>query len=703
MRIGLDISCVTPRRTGVGQMAWELTKRIIETDRHEFVLFFNSLRQPTPELSGLCGQNVKLSRHRLVGPLLLYSWKCRNKPSIESLLEEKVDAFLSFSGYIAPQDFGKRLVFVHDLEYMTGDVKEQPVLGGQYLKWVFENRLSQMDSIIVNSRGTADHLKQYMPNMRTFVVPLGVDEKFAPVTRPDKLFDVKRKYKLPEQYLLYVGNRHKRKNLSLLLKAFAHLKESDDSDLRLVMAGPETQWASQEELLLAQELIAKGLLREINYVDFDDIPAVYSCARELCLTSTLEGFGLPVLEALACGVPVACTNAIAALEYVEHSHDAITTFDANADIDIVAKAISDGMEKTAEAQKAALSVRKHNQWKTSADLLLKAIEETALVLVVAFLSTLFALAPSTLCAGAISDSVTTEIANQNYKLSYVCLPFPPGSKYFCMQGAHGRFSHNDKWNVNAVDFEMKEGSPICAVARGRVILVESSYRDGGLDPKLKSKANRVIIDHGNNVFSKYLHLAPDSVTVKPGDMVNAGQIIASSGNTGYSSAPHLHFQMQCMMGQSIPVKFTNVYGKEDATSLNENEWYTADEPASIGRPIFEDSVLPTELFENSGVILDFETTATLFGFTGEEPISISGRIGKPGHFERVVLFINSLDTKSAYLQVITSVDKSGRFVLNVSAEKLKQAQEKSSIGLLGMAVIGSDDKFLCRETVKIAL
>ncbi len=124
------------------------------------------------------------------------------------------------------------------------------------------------------------------------------------------------------------------------------------------------------------------------------------------------------------------------------------------------------------------------------------------------------------------------------------LPYPNGSTYQVTQGWGGSVSHTDYYNKYAVDFGMSIGQPVAATAPGKVIRSSrgKSGIAGGCDRRYINSANYVVIDHGDNVSSLYLHLSEVNVSV--GDTISKGQIIGKSGNTGYVCGSHLHFTFQ---------------------------------------------------------------------------------------------------------------------------------------------------------------
>jgi hypothetical protein len=132
------------------------------------------------------------------------------------------------------------------------------------------------------------------------------------------------------------------------------------------------------------------------------------------------------------------------------------------------------------------------------------------------------------------------------------------------QGFGGRFSHNDAQNFYAVDFAADIGTPVLAAREGVVMQVESDFDKAGLDmEKFGGRANFVRILHDDGSMGLYAHLEEGGVLVQVGQRVRAGQEIGRSGNTGFTTGPHLHFAVQVNRGmrlESIPFRMTGPQG-----------------------------------------------------------------------------------------------------------------------------------------------
>ena len=148
------------------------------------------------------------------------------------------------------------------------------------------------------------------------------------------------------------------------------------------------------------------------------------------------------------------------------------------------------------------------------------------------------------------------------------LPFKLGSRVIISQGFNGKATHSGRSRY-AVDFVADEGTPIYAARGGKVIATEASFDQGGFDKSFGKYANYITIEHTDHTMGKYYHLLQGGVKVKVGAYVTKGQFIGLSGNTGYTSGPHLHFGVYKVESDyrtttTVPFSFVTNRGIVDA-------------------------------------------------------------------------------------------------------------------------------------------
>jgi glycosyltransferase involved in cell wall biosynthesis len=152
---------------------------------------------------------------------------------------------------------------------------------------------------------------------KVFPIHNGFDPTlFAPVRDPERLREVREKYKLPERFILWCGQIESRKNVARLLRAFARIK--DEVPHQLVLAG-EQRWSTRAELQVMRELRLEDRVCLPGWIQHADLPTVYSLADLFAFPSLYEGFGIPLIEAMACGCPIVTANTCAPPEVLDGS------------------------------------------------------------------------------------------------------------------------------------------------------------------------------------------------------------------------------------------------------------------------------------------------------------------------------------------------------------------------------------------------
>lgn len=213
---------------------------------------------------------------------------------------------------IEPAHFGpfnlpkkiKRVTIIHDLSPLKFP-KFHPFLS-QFLQRIFlPGIIKRADLLITNSMNTSKDLKTYYPKSKNKIeqIYLGKEDIFKPTKSNCELL----KYGIQSPYILSVGTIEPRKNLTTLLKAFTIFKLKNPSKMQLVIVGSKG-WKSKSFYKEFKHHPFKNDIKLVGFVNRNDLPILYTCSLTFIYSSLYEGFGLPVLEAMACGSPCIISN-----------------------------------------------------------------------------------------------------------------------------------------------------------------------------------------------------------------------------------------------------------------------------------------------------------------------------------------------------------------------------------------------------------
>ncbi len=249
-------------------------------------------------------------------------------------------------------------------------------------------------------------------------------------------------------------------------------------------------------------------------------------------------------------------------------------------------------------------------------------------------------------------------------------PLPPGT-YTIGQGNNGAFSHFDE-NEFAYDFTVAKGTDVIAARGGTVVVVVDEFGDGAPDAALANEANFVIVDHGAGTFDSYFHLDRGGMAVSVGDNVAKGDVLGTSGNSGFSSGPHLHFAVVDALLFSVPSCFAPGDVVPD----------TADDVTAVASPLVEPDVfprglLPDDAFADANVVIDNDVTA----YDIDGSVHVEGHVTDGNH--RAALLLAPIGGGDLLAQVIVNVDDAGAFAADLDCSAF--------VGLRGFGVSSVDD------------
>ncbi|MBI4384074.1 MAG: glycosyltransferase family 4 protein [Nitrospinae bacterium] len=337
MNIGIDIRPALKARTGVGNYALNLAGALARLDRaNRYYLFSNSFRDRLPEGLVEGRENLRIRDRRFPNLLMNFVWDRVGGWPI-SLLLRGLDVF-HFTGAVSPGLKGvKTVATVYDLYHVRDP--ESVAEKHRVPQRRFAENLKSVSKIISISAFTRRDLCDIfgIPPEKVAVVPLGVDpDVFRPLDKNECRAYLRQKFRLDGDYLLFVGTLETRKNLTALAEAF-RLVRSRHAGLKLVLAGGPGHGFDK----VREKIREWGVEDSVFYPGYlegaEDLVRLYCGADVFVFPSVYEGFGLPLLEAFACGVPVAASDRAA---IPETAGEAALQFNPGQPEDIAAKILN---------------------------------------------------------------------------------------------------------------------------------------------------------------------------------------------------------------------------------------------------------------------------------------------------------------------------------------------------------------------------
>lgn len=210
---------------------------------------------------------------------------------------------------------GNFFTTVHDLAYKKNKSKYS-FLRRIYLNIITSIAVKKSHVIFTVSNFSKKEIENefHLEKSKVIVTYNGVDETFFKNVSSERIIEFKKKYNLPENFILYVGAIEPGKNLDKLFYAFSELIKKYNTEIYLALTSG-IGWGNQFLLNLIDELKIKGKVILLPYIPENELPILYKCSRMLSYLSSYEGFGIPVLEALAAGTPVITSKSQAVMEF----------------------------------------------------------------------------------------------------------------------------------------------------------------------------------------------------------------------------------------------------------------------------------------------------------------------------------------------------------------------------------------------------
>ena len=372
MTIAVNTRFLSGEPEGYGYYIREVFSRISRANPgHRFIFIFD--REPSRDFGW--PENVQTvilpppARH----PILWKWWYDFRLPGL--LKKNGADLFVSPDGFCSTRSRLPQVLVIHDLDFIHHPRFNRKSHIYYYRRYIPRCIAKARRLVTVSEFSKKDIIEHYpQASGKTEVIHNGVSDRFRPLSLEKKM-EVKEKYTQGREYFLYAGSIHPRKNLLNLLKAFSIFKKRQQSSMKLVIAGRQA-WMSRPFVDSLKTYKYREDVILTGYVEETELPFLMAAAYAFVYPSLLEGFGLPVLESMACGVP-AITSENSAMQ--EIAGDAARYVDPTDPASIASELMHLYKDEDLRSRLSAIGLHRAAEfdWEKTASRLWQVIQEAA--------------------------------------------------------------------------------------------------------------------------------------------------------------------------------------------------------------------------------------------------------------------------------------------------------------------------------------
>lgn len=338
MRVGIDYTSAVQQKAGIGRYTRGLVAGLIRFDQDNRYVLFSAGKDPEYRY---WPRNFSLKELPISDQKLAALWQRLRLPLPVELITGLVDIYHSPDFVLPPVLAARTVLTVHDLSFMRHpECSSQALL--DYLMEAVPRSVERADLIVADSKSTRRDLIDLLqvPEEKILVLYPGLESHFYPLQNDYLLRRLLERYDIGYPYILAVGTLQPRKNFVRLIKAYNILVRQYHLPHKLVIVGSKG-WLYDEIEETISDLGLEGRVHLTGFVKDEDLPYVYSAADVFAFPSLYEGFGIPILEAMACGTPVVTSSVSSMPEVAGDAALLVSPYDVEALASTVWRVIDD--------------------------------------------------------------------------------------------------------------------------------------------------------------------------------------------------------------------------------------------------------------------------------------------------------------------------------------------------------------------------
>jgi mannosyltransferase B len=362
-KISLELQWAVGKKTGVGWYIYNIVKELSKSDKNDYIAeFINFMGRH--DVKSQIDYDIKIKQNKLLTYTMYNFLTKKMNISHNLILGTKSDIYHFFNFTIPKNVKGKIINTIYDTVFISAP----ETMGNRKEIEEYKYGAQKSDLIITISESAKNDIIKNLgvsENKIEIVYP-GIDlERYSKKYEKEDLEKIRKKYKLPLEYILYLGTIEPRKNIERTIKAFIKYKKEVKDDLKFVIVGGKG-WKYDNIMKLIESMGTDIILT--GYIDEEDKIPIYKLAQIFAFPSLYEGFGMPVLEAMAAGVPVITSNVSSLPEVAGDAAILVDPLNENKIFEAYKKILSDKKLQMEMIEKGLEQAKKF-EWKESVKVL----------------------------------------------------------------------------------------------------------------------------------------------------------------------------------------------------------------------------------------------------------------------------------------------------------------------------------------------